>query len=461
MSPLRSGSRNPLVWVIVGIFMVGVSLRAPIIAPTAVMDAIRDDVGLTAASAGLLTAIPVLLFALTTPAAVKISKRWGPEAAVVVCLAGVVAGTVLRSLGSTVALFAGTALIGAAITVGNIVVPVLTRRDVPLAKVPMVTGLYVVSINIGSMATLIGTPPLADLVGWPWAIVGWAVITAAGLVFWCFRLRAARERDGDGEGHGNGDGHEGPAPDEAASSDAEQDRAQDTAQDTTQGTVQDTAQSDREASSARGEGSGSAAVPRNPRLIVILLLIAFCGQAAAYYGTTTWLPLLLAETRGLSASTSAVAASLFQIAAIAGALGVPLLAIRFRPVVPVVVVAGLWITLPVGLLVAPEAFVIWSLIGGAAQGGGFTAIFSIIPRISRSDGEAARASAMVQGGGYLAATLAPPLAGWLSTQTGGWTATLAMILVCTLMFTVAGIAAASQAYGGSGGGGRRSSHQRG
>lgn len=433
--------------------MVGVSLRAPIIAPTAVMDAIRDDVGLTAASAGLLTAIPVLLFALTTPAAVKISKRWGPEAAVVVCLAGVVAGTVLRSLGSTVALFAGTALIGAAITVGNIVVPVLTRRDVPLAKVPMVTGLYVVSINIGSMATLIGTAPLADLVGWPLAIAGWAVITAAGLVFWCFRLRPARVRDGDGDGGGD----EGAAPDEALSSDAEQDGAQDTAQDT----ARDTAQSGRETSSARGEGSGSAAVPRNPRLIVILLLIAFCGQAAAYYGTTTWLPLLLAETRGLSASTSAVAASLFQIAAIAGALGVPLLAIRFRPVVPVAVVAGLWITLPVGLLVAPEAFVIWSLIGGAAQGGGFTAIFSIIPRISRSDGEAARASAMVQGGGYLAATLAPPLAGWLSTQTGGWTATLAMILVCTLMFTVAGITAASRSYGGSGGGGRRSSQQRG
>lgn len=433
--------------------MVGVSLRAPIIAPTAVMDAIRDDVGLTAASAGLLTAIPVLLFALTTPAAVKISKRWGPEAAVVVCLAGVVAGTVLRSLGSTVALFAGTALIGAAITVGNIVVPVLTRRDVPLAKVPMVTGLYVVSINIGSMATLIGTPPLADLAGWPLAIAGWAVVTAAGLVFWCFRLRPARERDGDGDGGGD----EGTAPDEAASSDAEQDAAQDTVHDT----VQDAVQPGRETSSARGQGSGSAAVPRNPRLIVILLLIAFCGQAAAYYGTTTWLPLLLAETRGLSASTSAVAASLFQVAAIVGALGVPLLAIRFRPVVPVAVVAGLWITLPVGLLVAPEAFVAWSLIGGAAQGGGFTAIFSIIPRISRSDGEAARASAMVQGGGYLAATLAPPLAGWLSTQTGGWTATLAMILVCTLMFTVAGITAASRAYGGSLGGGRRSSHQRG
>ena len=416
-------------WVIVGIFMVGLSLRAPIIAPTAVMDAIRDDVGLTAASAGLLTAIPVLLFALTTPAAVKISNRGGPEAAVVVCLAGVAAGTILRSLGPAVALFAGTALIGAAITVGNIVVPVLTRRDVPLAKVPMVTGLYVVSINIGSMATLVGTAPLADLVGWPLAMVAWAVVTAAGLVFWCFRLRPARERDG-----------ESTVPDETASGEA--------------------VQPDREASSAQGPGPGSAVVPRNPRLIVILLLIAFCGQAAAYYGTTTWLPLLLAETRGLSANTSAVAASLFQVAAIVGALGVPLLATRFRPVVSVAVVAGLWITLPVGLLVAPEAFVIWSLIGGAAQGGGFTAIFSIIPRISCSDGEAARASAMVQGGGYLAATLAPPLAGWLSTQTGGWTATLAMILVCTLMFTVAGVTAASRAYGGPGER-RRSSHQRG
>ncbi|MDN6331968.1 MAG: MFS transporter, partial [Micrococcaceae bacterium] len=107
-----------------------------------------------------------------------------------------------------------------------------------------------------------------------------------------------------------------------------------------------------------------------------------------------------------------------------------------------ILVAVFWITLPVGLLIAPQAFVLWSIIGGIAQGGGFTVIFSVIPRISHSDAEAASVSARIQGGGYLAATAAPPLAGWLNTLTGGWTAPLVLVLVATLTYTTGAVTAA-------------------
>ena len=58
------------------------------------------------------------------------------------------------------------------------------------------------------------------------------------------------------------------------------------------------------------------------------LTLAFCGQAFSYYSVTAWLPTLLADTRGLSLAASGASASLFQVAAIAGALGVPLMADR-------------------------------------------------------------------------------------------------------------------------------------
>ena len=181
------------------------------------------------------------------------------------------------------------------------------------------------------------------------------------------------------------------------------------------------------------------------RRIGWLLALAFCGQAMAYYSVTAWLPALLADTRGLSLASSGASASLFQVAAVIGAFGMPLLAARAPAWVPVALIGALWITLPIGLMLAPGWFIAWSLIGGAAQGGGFTAIFSIVARVARSSAEAARMSARVQGIGYLAATIGPPLAGGLNTATGTWTAPLLLVLAATVVFTVGGVLAAFRA----------------
>ena len=402
----RAGTRTALPWVIAGIVMVALSLRAPIIAPTAVIAQIREGTGLSAAGAGLLTGLPVLLFALATPLATRTIRRRGPEATVVLCLAGILAGTILRSLGPAWVVLAGTALIGAAMTLGNIAVPVLIRRDVPWNKVGAVTGAYSATMNVGSMAVLLGTAPLAGVAGWRWAIAAWSLVTALGLGYWLVRRRSA-----------------------PAAVRMEPERAT-AAADTGE------AETDTTVGAAGTAATTASARSAHARRITTLLVFAFCGQSAAYYATTAWLPLLLTETRGLAPSSSGASASLFQVAAIIGAFGVPLVAARTRLWVAAAVIAALWIILPVGLLAAPQAFVLWSSIGGIAQGGGFTAIFSVIPRISRNDAEAAFASARIQGGGYLAATVAPPLAGWLNTLTGGWTVPLLLVLASTLAFTV-------------------------
>jgi MFS transporter, CP family, cyanate transporter len=396
--------RQSLPWVITGIVVLALSLRAPIIAPTAVIGDIQADTGLNAVGAGLLTGLPVLLFALATPLATRTIRRFGPEATVILCLAGVLAGTVIRSIGPAAVVLAGTAIIGIALTLGNIVVPVIIRRDVPWRKVSAVTGAYSATMNVGSMVTLLATAPLAALFGWRWAIAAWSVVTAAGLAYW---LIWGRPRFGPADSATGGARAQGRTPEPAAV-----------------------------------DGPGAAAAASRNRRIVALLILAFCGQSGAYYATTAWLPLLLADTRGLAPAASGATASLFQIAAIGGAFGVPLLAARARTWIPVAVIGLCWITLPIGLLLAPEAYVIWSIIGGIAQGGGFTAIFSIIPRIARSDSEAASASARVQAGGYLAATCTPPLAGWLNSITGAWSAPLLLVLGLTLAFSVGGLLAA-------------------
>lgn len=394
---------------VAGVVLVALSLRGPIVAPAPVLGDIRADLGLSTTAAGLLTSLPVLFFALATPLATRVIRRAGPELAVVACLLGVLAGTVVRSAGPAWALFLGTVGIGAAITIGNIVVPVVIRRDVHWSRASVVTGVYTASLNVGSMITSLGTAPLAAVVGWRGALLTWGVLAAGGAAFWMWlvRRRAAAEAAAPGA-----------APSGTTANAA-------TADDTPEG-------------AARQAASTSARINR----IGWLLLLAFCGQSFSYYAVTAWLPTLLADTRGLDQAASGATASLFQIAAVVGSLGVPAIAARAPAWVPVALIGVLWATLPVGLMVAPESFTTWSIVGGVAQGGGFTAILSIIARVTRTDREAASMSARVQAGGYVAATFAAPLAGALNSATGGWTAPLTLVLVATLTFSLGGISAA-------------------
>lgn len=415
-----SPKRGALPWAVVGgVVLVALSLRGPIVAPAPVVGDIRADLGLSTTTAGLLTSLPVLFFALATPLATRVIRRAGPELAVVVCLLGVLAGTVVRSAGPAWALFLGTVVIGAAITIGNIVVPVVIRRDVHWRRASAVTGVYTASLNVGSMITSLGTAPLAAAVGWRWALLTWGVLAAVGAVFWIWLARrraasdaAARHRDAAERAGAAGSGSAGAAAPSAAPD----------------ATPESTAR--RVAASARISRIGW------------LLLLAFCGQSFSYYAVTAWLPTLLADTRGLDQAASGATASLFQIAAVVGSLGVPAIAARAPAWVPVALIGVLWATLPVGLMVAPESFTTWAIVGGVAQGGGFTAILSIIARVTRTDREAASMSARVQAGGYVAATFAAPLAGALNSATGGWTAPLGLVLVATLTFSLGGVSAA-------------------
>jgi CP family cyanate transporter-like MFS transporter len=422
-----------LPWIVLGIVILALNLRTPIIAPTAILPRIQEGTGLSAAGLGMLTGLPVLLFALATPLAGRFITRLGAEATVLACLSGVLAGTVLRSAGPSWLVLVGTGIIGLAITLGNIVVPVIIRREVPWEQVSMVTGLYSAMMNIGSMATLIGTGPLAAAFGWRWALATWGLLALVGLGFWMGIIRTRVRRDGAAEGTADAAGIDGAdvvdgktVPDDETVPDGEG------------------------AESSPAEAAPSSAQPWSQaplafRRIIALLIVTFSGQSIAYYTTTTWLPSYLGDTIGLAPAAAGSTASLFQIAAILGAFGVPLLAAKSQPWVPVAIVAGLWLSLPVGLLLAPGAYGLWAITGGIAQGGGFTAIFSIIARTAGSDAQTASASARVQGGGYLGATLAPPFAGWLNTVTGGWTAPLMLILAATSAFTITGLLAARRA----------------
>jgi CP family cyanate transporter-like MFS transporter len=177
--------RSPAAWLLtLAIVLIALNMRGPIVAPAPVLDQMSADLGLTAVVAGLLTSIPVLCFAVASPFASALIGRIGAERAVTLGLAGVLLGTLLRTAGGTVWLYVGTIVIGVAITIGNVVLPVVIRRDFSPERAGFVTGIYTSALNVGSMITSLATAPIASVVGWPLALVTWGLLAVLAAVVW-------------------------------------------------------------------------------------------------------------------------------------------------------------------------------------------------------------------------------------------------------------------------------------
>jgi len=416
-------SRAAPVLVVAGVLVASLSLRAPIVAPTPVMRDIEHDLGIGSATAGLLTTAPILMFALLTPLAALVIRRSGAELALMTSLSGVLLGTFIRAIPGFGWMLAGMFVIGAAITIGNVVIPVIIRRDVSQRRVGIVTAAYVATMNAGSLVTSLVTAPLASLVGWPLALLAWSAITVAGILLWGAHLRRERRAGVDPAELLSGE-PVAPGPRTASVIDPE----------TVTGPTPVLVDRRRERSLFR-------------RPAVWLLVLAFSMQATIYYALTTWLPTLSGDMLDLDRAGAGALASVYQGVAVVGAFLVPLLT-RFAPrSVATGVIAATWLVMTGGMLFAPGLMWLWLLFGALAHAGGFVVIFTTLVDIARTDAEAAGMSALVQGGGYALASLGAPVVGALHESTGGWETALALMLAMAVVYTVAlftALAAASR-----------------
>ncbi len=411
-SDSASRARRSIPWlVIAGVLVAALSLRGPIVAPTPVMNDIETDVGIGPAAAGLLTTAPVLMFALLTPVAALVIRRAGAELALLASLVGVLLGTFVRALPGFGWMLTGMVVIGVAITVGNVVVPVIIRRDVPAERVVVVTAAYAATLNVGSLLTSLLTAPIAALIGWPAALVAWSAITAVGIVLWSLHLRRERAR-----GEGWGERYSGSRGVEAAGA-----ASDDIDPDTLTGPMPVVAGRERR-------------LLRRP--VAWLIAVSFALQCTVYWALTTWLPTIAADELAYSPAAAGAVASIYQGAGVLGAFVVPLLT-RFAPRgVATGVICASWLVLMVGLLVQPELLGVWLIAGAIAHAGGFVVIFTLLVQVSRDDAEAAGMSAFVQGVGYAVGALGAPLSGLLHETTGGWTVPLAGMLVLAVVYSV-------------------------
>jgi CP family cyanate transporter-like MFS transporter len=370
------------------LFLVVLNLRPPIAAIPPLLDEIERDTGLSPTGGGLLTALPVICFgafALLTPV---LLKRWAMTRVVGAILLLIAVGSAIRLAPSLVALFAGTAVIAAAIAVANVLIPSLVREGFPQHTALMI-GVCSVAIPLGASAAAGLTAPIQDLpgVGWRPAVAVWGLGALVVLALWIPHTRRLP-----------------PVP------------------------------------------VAAAATPVGRALWrdrVAWGVAAFFGlQSLSYYATLSWLPSIL-EDNGMTQAHAGWMLSYSMLPGLVAALFAPSVSRRLgRPALPVFAVATLLAIAYAGLIASPTTGTyVWATLLGLGQGAALSLSFDYMVARSSDTYQVAHLSAMSQSSGYLIAATGPFVMGALFSLTDDWTVPLLFLIANLVPLTIAGLVA--------------------
>ena len=370
-------------FLLITVLVVAASLRAAITSVGPLLTLIGNDTHLSKSALGLLGAIPLAAFAIVSPLVQLLVKRFGTERAVLLALVVLTAATVLRSIpGWDGWLWIGTAIIGAAIAVGNVLLPTIVKRDFP-NHVAAATGGYVAVLSgFAALASGIALP-LGNAFGWRISVGAGALLSLIGAIVWLPRLRH------------------------------------------------------QVAVKTAAEPPSPGSMWRAP--VAWWVAMFFAAQMANFYLLITWLPTIEKHT-GQSAVAGGWHLFVFQAAGIVGGLLIPRL-MRGRADLRAVstAVALTMVVAMVGLLLAPALVVLWAIIGGMSAGAALVVGLTFIAARARHTTDAGRLSGMAQSLGYALAMVGPILAGYLLDKTNAWQAPVLLVLVIAVLQLIVGL----------------------
>ncbi|MCC3654886.1 MFS transporter [Streptomyces sp. S07_1.15] len=440
-------SAPPSVWrtrlLIAGIALAALNLRPAITSLGALLEEVRDGLGISGATAGLLTSLPSLCFAVFGVMAPRLAKRGGPAPVLLAGMAAIAAGVLLRPFaGGTAGFLAGSALALAGIALSNVLMPVAVKRWFP-DRVGTMTGLYSMTLALGTALAAASAVPAAEAFGGSWRVglAVWALPALAAVLLWLplARVRATRRR-------GRTDGP-GAAADRKLPGQREHERTAAGPAPASAPEPEPAPGPARAPGLAPGPADGTARALRITRSPTAWALGCFFGfQSTAAYITMGWLPQIFRDA-GLPASTAGA------LLAVTMGLGVPLsfllprIAAGMRHQSALAAALGLSGLLGyAGLYFAPAAGAwAWALLLGISNCA-FPLVLTLIGMRSRTTAGVIRLSAFAQSTGYLLSVPGPLLIGVLYQHSGGWGLPLALMSGLMVVQLGLGVRAGRQRY---------------
>ena len=383
----EAGAREPkaALLLFVAVCVIAANMRATITGIGPLLEQIGDDLGIGSAALGVLAAVPLIAWAVVSPAAHDLSQRFGHSRVVLWSLLLLTAGTIWRSAaGPALNLWLGTVLIGVALAIANVLMPAVIKRDFG-ARVPAVMAAYTALLGgVGAIASGV-VVPISHIeadggeLGWRPALLATGILLPFAIALWAWTMRGART-------------DAAPRP--------------------------------------RG------ATRRPPTGIwrdgLAWQVAAYMGlQAASFYMLVTWLA-PISTSIGRSEVAAGVDVMFFQITGVIGSLLVPVvLRGGLRRWVPALL-PSLAIIAALGLIVAPQAVFAWACLAGLSAGASLGMSLTLMAERARDHHTAVALSGMSQSIGYVIAALGPIAFGALHTLTGDWTVPLLLLVLVLL-----------------------------
>ncbi|GGE26546.1 MFS transporter [Pullulanibacillus camelliae] len=375
--------KGTYIFMAVALFIAALNLRPAINSVSPILDSIRHDLGMSAATASLLTSIPVLCMGVFSPVAVKCAQRLGIERVIGWSLVIIIIGTVLRMFTHSSFFLLVTAFIsGLGIAAIGPLLSGFIKQHFQ-SKGPLLISVFTVGLTIGACLASGLVAPLEDIVHtWQNALAIWAVLAVMGAIIWWLCVMP----------------HAVPVPKVT-------------------------------------EPQHVTKLPWNNGQ-AWLITVSFGLMAVIFYSVTAWLPPIV-QSMGYNKVYAANTLTLFAFIQIPVSLLLPFVLRKFPSRLLWLLVASIFEL--IGFVMLTFSALPW--LAAASIGIGAGALFSLnllLPiDVTTHAQEAASWSAMVQAAGYVIGAAGPFILGMLHDFTGNYlVAIIGLILVNLVMMGV-------------------------
>jgi MFS transporter, CP family, cyanate transporter len=364
---------------IIGVVLLGVSLRHAVTGMSPLLPVIREELGFGVAGASFLGMLPTLSFGIAGFIAPVLIRKLGGEATAVAAMLLAAVGTAGRAFTDSVPAFFALSIVAlVGMGFGNVVGAPLVKKYFPDRPAPMLT-VFALLMQAGATLPAMAAVPMADAAGWRVSIGSWAILAVVAALPWLIQLlKVLKDK----------------APASAGQS---------------------------AVAAATGPRLGLAQLVKSPVAVGTALFYAMASLNT--YGMLAWMPTMFADS-GMDLGAAASAFSVFTFMTLPMAFITPILASKLKNPFPLAALVTVVSPIGyVGLIIAPEAAPVWALITGIG-GGAFPLAITMFNLRTRTASGSAAISGFAMGVGYLFGTLGPLLGGALFSATGGWTVPL-------------------------------------
>ncbi|MGQ7542807.1 MFS transporter [Streptococcus suis] len=372
-------------FIIAGIVMLGVVMRAPFTALPAILTDVAAGLGVEVSSLGILTSIPLIMFALCSSLAPRLAAKFGMEKLMAFVLLVMALGSGMRVF-NLPTLFLGTMLVGATIAFINVLLPSLVAANFP-KKIGLYTTIYITLMGVAATVASMIAVPIVSSSSWEFFIL---LIT--GLVFMAFLIWLPNVRN-------------------------------------------------NHRFASENQGNQKSSIWKNKAAIAFLI---FGGlQSVLYYTEITWLP-TISQSVGFSKAEAGLMAGFFNMTAIPMSMIIPaVLARQTKEMRRNIMLAISSVTLLglVMMVLISTNLILWSalhIILSFSNAALFPYMMLSFTLKTSNSQATAQLSGMVQTGGYLIAAFGPGLLGYSYPIFGNWMPLILALAIVTLamMWTI-------------------------